>query len=597
MESRQKKRKDVRSRAEDESISASEVLEAAPDALLIVDGNGRIVRLNAVTEETFGYRREELLGEPVETLVPEQYRSALGLLRADFRKHVRRRPAGHGPELYGRRSDGSEFPVEISLSPVRTGRGTMAIVAVRDISARKLVEAERNHLEHERVLYAEISRLASRDALTGLPNRMLLSDRLAGAIRAAGRRRGQLAVLFLDLDRFKQVNDSLGHGAGDRLLRVVAKRLAESVRGSDTVSRQGGDEFVVLLSELHGREDAAAVADKILAAVSEPSRIGVQELHVTASIGIAVYPDDGEDAETLLKNADIAMYYAKDRGRNDYQFFTAEMNQRVVERQALEASLHRALERREFVLYYQPKVDLETGAMIGAEALLRWQHPVHGLFEPERFVPVAEDSGLIVPIGRWVLREACRQAREWQDRGLSPVPVAVNISTVEFRSKNFLQHLRRILEETRLAPSLLELEVTESVLMEATGETARMLAEIKAMGIGLTVDDFGTGYSSLSYLLQFPIDALKVDRSFVREIRRVRDGSPIITAVISMGKSLNHRVIAEGVETLEQLAFLKQQRCEEGQGFHFSPPLEAGRFAALLGTGRGKVPSAGQDGQ
>ena len=567
---------------QDDNISARDVLEAAPDALVIVNHAGSIVQLNAPTAQLFGYDREELLGQPVEVLVPTRYRGTHERHRMQYGRELRRRPMGGGPELYGRRKDGSEFPVDISLSPLQGARGTLVIAAVRDISARKQAEAERHHLIKERALYAEISRLARHDALTGLPNRTLFYDRLTGAIASAQRHKHQLAVLFIDLDGFKHVNDSLGHGVGDQLLRLVANRLSSSVRSTDTVSRQGGDEFVVLLSEVHHREHVATTAAKIVAAMSGPHQVGKHELHVTPSIGIAMYPDDGDDAETLIKHADIAMYYAKDHGRNNFQFFTQEMNTRIVERQALERSLRGALARREFVLYYQPKVDLETGQMIGAEALIRWQHPVRGLVPPESFVPVAEDSGLIVPIGQWVLGEACRQAREWQAAGLQPVPVSVNISALEFRSKGFLDGVRRILRETGLDPRLLELELTESVLMEDVEATAAVLRELKAMGLRLAVDDFGTGYSSLSYLMQFPIDALKVDQSFVRDITRNHQGSPIITAVISMGKSLKHRVIAEGIETPEQVAFLQEQRCEEGQGFHFSRPLVADQFAALL---------------
>jgi len=566
----------------DDGISARDVLDAAPDALVIVDAAGTIVQVNSPAEGLFGRNRATLLGQPIEMLVPERYRGNHSRLRGIYQGQPHRRPMGVGPELHGLRSDGREFPVEISLSPLATPRGTLVIAAVRDISARKRAEAERNHLIRERALYAEISRLARQDVLTGLPNRTLLQDRLAASIASAARHGHRLAVLFLDLDRFKQVNDSLGHGTGDRLLQSVAARLAASVRGTDTVSRQGGDEFVILLSEVHGWGDVTAVAEKILAGVTGVHRVGKHELHVTASMGVALYPEDGRDAETLIKNADIAMYYAKDEGRDNYQFFTADMNTRVVERQVLEGRLRNALDRREFVLYYQPKIDLVTGEMMGAEALIRWQHPDGGIVLPERFVPLAEDTGLIVPIGQWVLREACRQAREWQSAGLQTVPVAVNISAVEFRSKGFLDGLRRILAETGLEPRLLELELTESVLMESAASTASMLRELKAMGIRLAVDDFGTGYSSLSYLTRFPIDALKVDRSFIREIAGDLDGSPIVTAVISMGKSLNHRVIAEGIETAQQLAFLQSQQCEEGQGFHFSPPLEADQFAALL---------------
>jgi len=567
---------------QNDGTSARDVLEAAPDALVIVNQAGVIVQVNTPTTELFGYTREGLLGQPIEVLVPARYRGGHSRLRATYQGQPHRRPMGAGPELYGLRSDGREFPVEISLSPLETNRGTLVIAAVRDISARKRAEAERNHLIRERALYAEISRLARHDALTGLPNRTLLLDRLSSAIASATRHGHGLAVLFLDVDRFKHVNDSLGHGMGDLLLQSVAARLTASVRTSDTVSRQGGDEFVILLSEVLRQDDLPAVATKIIAGVTGAHRVGDQDLHVTASMGIAVYPDDGRDAETLIKNADIAMYYAKEQGRDNYQFFTEEMNIRVVERQALEVHLRAAIDRREFVLYYQPKIDLETGTMIGAEALIRWQHPNRGIVLPERFVPVAEDTGLIVPIGQWVLREACRQAGAWQTSGLAMVPVAVNVSALELRSKGFLDGLRRVLADTGLDPSLLEIELTESVLMEGTESTAGVLREVKAMGIGLAVDDFGTGYSSLSYLTRFPIDALKVDQSFIRAISGHSDGSPIVTAVISMGRSLNHRVIAEGVETAEQLAFLQSQGCAEGQGFHFSPPLQADQFAELL---------------
>ncbi len=565
---------------EDDGISARDVLEAAPDALVLVNETGEIVLVNEPAVQLFGYRRDELLGQPVEVLVPPAYRDAQLRDHAAYISNWRRR--GGGRELVGLRRDGTEFPIETSLSPLASRRGMLVIFAIRDISARKRAEAERRHLVRERALYSEIARLARHDALTGLPNRTLLYDRLSTAIASATRHRHKIGVLFLDLDRFKHVNDSLGHGAGDCLLRSVAGRLSASVRRSDTVSRQGGDEFVILLAEVTHREDLAKAASNIMEAITQPHRVGSHELHVTASIGIAVYPDDGGHVETLIKQADIAMYHAKDHGRDNYQFFTPEMNTLIVERRALEGSLRRALNRQEFLLHYQPKIDLATGGMIGAEALIRWRHPERGLVRPRSFVPIAEECGLIVPIGQWVLREACRQAREWQAAGLRPMPVAVNISSVELRSKGFLDGVRRILDETGLDPRLLELELTESVLMESMASTAEMLRELKAMGLRLAVDDFGTGYSSLSYLMQFPIDTLKVDQSFVREITAEGDRSPIITAVIAMGRSLNQRVIAEGVETGEQLAFLQAQHCEEGQGFHFSRPLPADQFGALL---------------
>jgi diguanylate cyclase (GGDEF)-like protein/PAS domain S-box-containing protein len=569
---------------DDDGISARDVLEAAPDAVVLVNHAGDIVLVNQPAEQLFGYRRDELFGQPVERLVPASRRAAHRLHRATYSALPSRRAMGFGPALSGLRKDGTEFPAEISLSPLDSGRGPVVMLAVRDITARRRAEAERTYLLRERALYAEISRLARQDALTGLPNRMMLHDRLATAIASASRHENMLGVVFLDLDRFKHVNDSLGHSAGDGLLQSVAGRLKAGVRRTDTVSRQGGDEFVILLSDVKHREDVANTALKIMTAISAPHQVATHELHVTASVGLAVYPDDGADVETLIKHADIAMYHAKDHGRDNYQFFSPEMNTAIVERRTLEGSLRQALNRREFRLHYQPKIDLATGAMSGAEALIRWQHPERGLVSPQAFVPIAEENGLIVPIGQWVLREACRQAREWQDAGLRPVPVAVNISALEFRSKGFVDGVRRILDETRLDPRRLEMELTESVLMESVASTAEMLRELKAMGVRLAVDDFGTGYSSLSYLMQFPIDALKVDRSFVREITAEGDTSPIITAVIAMGRSLNQRVIAEGVETEEQVAFLQAQHCEEGQGFHFSRPLPADRFATLLAS-------------
>jgi diguanylate cyclase (GGDEF)-like protein/PAS domain S-box-containing protein len=566
----------------DDGVTARDVLEAAPDALAIVNEAGHIVQVNAPTAQLFGYRRDELLGQAIDMLIPARFRAAHGSHRAAYHHDLCRRPMGAGPELYGVRKDGREFPVEISLSPLVIGRGTLVIAAIRDISARKRAEAERDHLIRERALYAEISRLASHDALTGLPNRAVLNDRLTTAIAAASRHERQVAVLFLDLDRFKLVNDSLGHSIGDRLLQSAASRLAASVRAADTVSRQGGDEFVILLSDVPHDDNVAATTAKIVDAVSGPYCVAGHDLHVTVSVGISLYPEDGQDAETLIKNADIAMYYAKDHGRDHCQFFTPDMNARAVERQSMEGRLRGALDRREFVLHYQPKVDIETGEMIGAEALIRWQHPDRGLLPPARFVPIAEDSGLIVPIGQWVLREACRQERAWQDAGLDPVPVAVNISALEFRGKDFLAGVRRILDDTGIEPSFLELELTETVLMDSLDSTASVLRELKGMGLRLAVDDFGTGYSSLSYLMRFPIDALKLDQSFVREITAAAGGSPIIAAAISIGRSLNQRVIAEGVETAEQLAFLQAQHCQEGQGYHFSRPLIAEEFGALL---------------
>jgi diguanylate cyclase (GGDEF)-like protein len=392
--------------------------------------------------------------------------------------------------------------------------------------------------------------------------------------------------LFLDLDKFKHINDSLGHAVGDRLLQGVSARLLGCVRTSDTVSRHGGDEFVVLLAGERRPEDATLAAEKILHALSTPFLIDEQELHTSTSIGISVFPIDGTDAAALIKNADTAMYHAKERGRNNYQFFRRDMNTRAMERQQVESNLRRALERHEFTLHYQPKVNLESGRITGVEALLRWEHPEWGLVQPDRFIAIAEECGLIVPIGRWVLREACAQAVRWQQAGISPVSIAVNVSALEFRHREFFDRLLTIFDDTGVEPNCLQLELTESVLMHDVATSAGLLAKLKAMGVQIAVDDFGTGYSSLSYLNQFPIDVLKIDQSFVRAIDAgAGSNGAIVGAVISMGKNLQQRVIAEGVEEESQYAFLKAHECNEGQGYWFSHPVNAVRMQAMLGTG------------
>ncbi|MDP1757302.1 MAG: EAL domain-containing protein [Pseudohongiella sp.] len=453
-----------------------------------------------------------------------------------------------------------------------------AHLVTTSIEAHKLteqVQAAKDNLEH----------LVHHDVLTDLPNRTLLQDRLGQAIELARRQGRRLAVMFMDLDQFKHINDSLGHAVGDQLLQSVAQRLVGGVRHSDTVSRQGGDEFVLLLPYIEHAEDAMLSAQKVLAALAPPHHIDSHELHIGASIGISIYPDDGQDAETLLKNADIAMYHAKESGRNNYKFFEQDMNARAIERQSIEAGLRRALERQEFVLHSQPKINLLSGTIVGIEALIRWQHPQCGLLEPAEFVSIAEDSGLILPIGRWVLREACLQARAWQDAGLPPITVAVNTSALEFRAGDFLEYLRATLDGSHLEPRYLELELTESVLMRDAASADSVLHALADLGVKLAVDDFGTGYSSLSYLRQFPIDTLKIDQSFVNQITNNPDDATIVSAVISLGKSLKQNVIAEGVETAEQAAFLLAQHCDEGQGYFFGRPVSAEALAVLLQTG------------
>jgi diguanylate cyclase (GGDEF)-like protein/PAS domain S-box-containing protein len=550
-------------------------LNSIGDAVLCTDISGNITYLNLVAETMTGWQREEAIGKPL----AEVFRIIDGLTRKTARDPMemaveQNRAVGLTEDCVLIRRDGSESAIEDSAAPIhdRSGRVTGAVIVFHDVSAARAMSSQMTHS-------------AQHDPVTNLPNRLLLSDRVTQAMALARRQNRPIAVIFLDLDHFKYINDSLGHAVGDKLLQSVSRRLLANVRGSDTVSRLGGDEFVVLLSEITCPEDAATSAKRILLSLNAPHSIGGQDLHIDGSIGISIYPEDGEDSETLIKNADTAMYHAKEHGRNNFQFFTAEMNLKAVERQSLEGSLRRALGRDEFLLHYQPKVNLDTGEITGVEALIRWQRPGRGLVLPAQFVPVAEDCGLIVQIGRWVLREACRQARTWQNAGLPPLPIAVNVSAVEFRDKGFVEGVRTILLETGLEPRYLELEVTEGVLMEDAESTAAVLQELKTMGVHLAVDDFGTGYSSLSYLRQFPIDVLKIDQSFIHQITADPDDSSIVSAIIHMGKSLKHLVIAEGIETQEQRAYLQTQRCTEGQGYLFSRPLVAAQIAHLLQMG------------
>jgi diguanylate cyclase (GGDEF)-like protein/PAS domain S-box-containing protein len=555
------------------------LLEAAPDAMVVVNQDGEIILLNVQAEKQFGYRRDELLGQKVKNIIPEGFAERLIADALRSAEDALAQQIGTGIELNGRRKDGSEFPIEIMLSPLESAEGVLVTAAIRNITTRKKAEALMIHSSEH-------------DFLTGLPNRMLLSDRVNQAIRMAIRHNRKVAVLFLDLDGFKHINDSLGHPTGDKLLQSVGKRLVDCVRGSDTVSRQGGDEFVVLLSEEEDSEHASITAKRMLRAVAEAHFIDQHDLHVTCSVGISLYPEDGLNAETLIKNADTAMYQAKENGRQTYQYFKPAMNVRAVERQSLEESLRRALERQEFVVHYQPKINLETGRISGAEALLRWTHPTRGLVPPAQFIPIAEDCGLILPIGNWVLRQACQQAQAWVDAGLPLGTMAVNISAIQLRNENFLESVFTILQDTRLDPRLLELELTESVLMKHAEYTASILTALRDRGVQVAVDDFGTGYSSLSYLRKFPIDALKIDHSFVAQITTVPDEIIIVKAVIGLGRSLKLRVVAEGVETQEQLAFLQAHHCDEAQGYYFSHPLHPAQFAKLLKTGITKAVSA-----
>jgi diguanylate cyclase (GGDEF)-like protein/PAS domain S-box-containing protein len=546
------------------------VFRNSVEAIIITDARQRILSVNRAFTDVTGYSAEEALG-----LTPRLLKS--GHHDRSFYEAMWRDIESHGfwqGEIHDRRKDGTLYPSALSISAVhdKAGRITHYVAVFSDITERKASEAR-------------IAFLAQHDSLTGLPNRALLHDRLDQALANAARQGTRIALLFLDLDRFKTINDSLGHMMGDQLLQGVALRLSGCVRETDTVSRQGGDEFLIVLTHVEMPDDAARVAEKILDRLRPPFDIDGQQLGTSFSIGIALYPEDGNTVESLMKNADTAMYHAKENGRNTYRFFDERMNVNALERLHLENGLRRALENEEFTVYYQPQVDLVSGRIIGAEALLRWFSGVMGGVSPARFIPLAEECGLIVPIGEWVLHTACRQARKWQDEGLPAIPVAVNLSALQFRRADIVATVSRALEESGLQGCWLELELTESLLMQSGPEVEATLSRLKALGVRLSIDDFGTGYSSLAYLKRFPVDRLKIDQSFVRDITDDPDDAAIVRAIIQLGRSLRLEVIAEGTETPEQMDFLRYERCTAAQGYLFAPPLPAEAVTELLRIG------------
>jgi diguanylate cyclase (GGDEF)-like protein len=449
--------------------------------------------------------------------------------------------------------------------------------AMKVLSLEKTIEARVHEL-------LKVSHLLQYDVLTELPNSTLLGDRLNQSLALSRRHDKQLAVMFLGLDRFKRINNALGHPAGDEMLKQVGRNLVATVRESDSVFRYGSDEFVVILADVHHPQQTKGIAEKLLNAIRVPQHIAGHDLSVTASLGISIYPDDGFDAIALIKKAETAMRNVKESGPNEFRFFIDEMNQRARDQQSIESGIRLALERNEFVLHYQPKLDLGSGQVVGAEALIRWQKPGHGLVYPSDFISVAEDSGLIVPLSKWVLAEACRQACAWQAAGLPKICMSVNMSAIDFRQQDFVDGIERILKETGLEPALLELEITEGVLMQNIDTTVNALTRLKVMGVRLAIDDFGTGYSSLSYLRRFPVDVLKIDQSFIRGLSSDSNDAALVSAIISLGRSLKLTIIAEGVETLEQLDFLKAHQCEEGQGYYFSKAVEPDAFVRYLGS-------------
>jgi diguanylate cyclase (GGDEF)-like protein/PAS domain S-box-containing protein len=561
-----------------ENQVANITLDSIGEAVLRTDRQGNIVYLNRIAENMTGWHREEALGRPVadvlrivDVVSHALVRNAVEIVMQEDKTA---RVTANCVNCILVRRDGVEIGIENTVTPIHDQDGgvTGAVVAFHDVSLARARSLEMSHL-------------AQHDSLTDLPNRVLFNDRLTQAISLAIRQGKQLAVMFVDLDHFKKINDSLGHGVGDKLLQSVAGRLVTCVRRTDTVSRLGGDEFVVLLSQVEHGEDAAFSARKILRALAVPHIIDGKSLDVNVSIGVSTYPNDGPDAESLMNKADTAMYEAKQIGRNNFQFFRRDMHARLADRQLLEADLRYALGRNEFLLHYQPKYNLRTKHITGVEALIRWAHPQRGIVSPGQFVPIAEECGLILPIGRWVLLEACRQARLWNDAGLGIVPVAVNVSASEFADKDFISGVRAVLIATGVEPANLELELTESVLMQDAESTVRTLSALKAMGVRLAIDDFGTGYSSFTYLRRFPVDALKLHQSFVQEITADPGDATIVSAMINIGKSLRQRVIAEGVETRAQLNFLQHHGCNEGQGYYFSRPVEPEKAEKLIEAG------------
>jgi diguanylate cyclase (GGDEF)-like protein/PAS domain S-box-containing protein len=570
------------SRAADIRLSENEVanmtLDTIGEAVLRADLLGNVTYLNRAGVKMTGWSREEAQGRPVADVLRIVDGGSCALVGTALGQGIDEDKAASSIASCTNcilvRRDGFELDIESTTTFIHEHdeSATGTVVVFRDVSVARAKSLEMKYLAHH-------------DALTDLPNRVLFNDRLTQAIALAERQGKQLAVMFVDLDHFKKINDSLGHHVGDKLLQSVAGRLKACVRRSDTIGRLGGDEFVVLLSQVEHAEDAAISARKTLRALTVPHIVDSKSLDLNVSIGVSTYPCDGQDAESLMNRADNAMYEAKQRGRNNYQFFRHEMHARLAERQSLEADLRCALGRNEFLLHYQPKLNLQTGQITGVEALVRWRHPRRGLVYPGQFVSLAEGCGLIFGIGQWVLVEACKQARAWLDAGIGVVPVSVNVSAAEFGAKDFLSGVRAALIATGVEPQNLELELTESVLMRDAEAAMATLGRLKAMGVQVAIDDFGVGYSSFTYLRRFPSDALKLHHSFVQEIPADPRDAAIVSAMINMGRSLKQRIIAEGVETSAQLKFLRREGCEEGQGYYFSRPVVAERVANLLKVG------------
>jgi diguanylate cyclase (GGDEF)-like protein/PAS domain S-box-containing protein len=552
---------------------AEVTLKSIGDAVITTDPAMIVTSLNPIAEAMTGWSNHDAVGRPMDEVFqlrePLTRQPIANPLIAAVQKNA---IVGLTTDAILIHRNGFESPIEDSAAPIHDHAGNVVggVVVFHDVSETRALALKMAHLAHH-------------DTLTGLPNRALLQSRMEFAATVASRRNQRAALLFVDIDHFKQINDTLGHAAGDALLQEVARRIRAAVRSDDTVSRLGGDEFVVLLPQIESASDASNVAEKVLAACSQAVGIDTSALTISFSIGISVYPDDAVDAESLLRNADTAMYEAKMQGRNGYRFFNPSMNERNTARVRIEVELRKALARNELSLHYQPKVDVDLGTIVGAEALLRWQVDGEDVYSPEQFIPVAEDCGLIVPIGEWALREACRQAESWT-RLYRPLSVSVNVSALQFQHTRFFESLSGIIAETGIHPTLLELELTERTVMEGGDHIAKLLQKVKSLGVSLSLDDFGTGYCSLSYLKHFPIDTLKIDRAFIREVAWDNDSAAIVSAIIAMGKGMNKHVLAEGVESMDQARFLSGAGCPQMQGFLFGKAVSSRDFEERIAT-------------
>ncbi len=542
---------------------SSNVLANVSEGVIITDLESNILSVNHAVLTIFGYSEKEVLGQ-----TPRLWKSQHH--DKEFYKNIWNSLLNTGRwhgEIWNRRKSGDVFPCQITITGLRNKKNILThyVSVLSDISLAK--ESQ------EKLKY-----LAQYDQLTKLPNRRLLLDRLEQALNRAERKEHSLGLLLLDLDNFKEVNDSLGHKSGDILLMQTAKRLFECVRKSDTVARLGGDEFVVLLPDCQNVENVISVTQKILESLSIPFDIEGHEILISASIGITMFPDDGSKADILLKNADTAMYHIKHLEKNDFHFFTASMQEHIVKRLELTSQLRLAMEREQFLLYYQPKMDLATGMINGMEALIRWQHPEKGMVNPADFIPLAEETGIIIPLGEWVLSQACQQTRRWQEEGLGPMRVSVNLSARQFQDKELLEMVESVIRETGIEDGMLELEITETTIMQDIERTIETLWQLRDLGALLSIDDFGTGYSSLNYLKRFPLDILKIDRSFITDITTDSNDRAVVEAIVSLSRHLKMKVVAEGVETKEQLDFLREQRCHEIQGYYLAKPLPVDEF-------------------